>query len=136
MPGLKALVKRILYPLARPWLEKIAGRVATRLAEGQLSVDADRVQFTLRVMAALRSLAQAGDHRVVLPHDSVRVVRNPKEIRIGFFGNLANNAYTFTKCLRRLGYDAELVLEDGFFDTFPMNRPFWEDLELECGSYE
>lgn len=136
MSRLKALVKRILRPMVQPWLEAIATRVAPKLGRGHLSVEADRIQLTLRVMAALRSLAQAGDHYVVLPHDSVRVARNPKEIRIGFFGNIANNAYNFTRCLRRLGYDAELVLEDGYLDTFPMNRPFWEDLEVECGTYE
>ena len=136
MSGLNALAKRILRPLARPWLEAIAGKVAPLLGRGDLSPEGERIQFDLRVVASLRGLAQVGDHRVVLPYDSARAVRSTKEIKVGFFGNIANNAYNFTKCLRRLGYDAELVLEDGVFDAFLMNRPFWEDLEVECDTYE
>ena len=92
----------------------------------------DAEPFELRVLAAARALAADGDHRVVLPTDASAPEERPGELKIGLFGNLANNAYIFAKCLRRLGYDAELVIEDGWFDAFLLNRPFWEDVEAEC----
>ena len=33
-------------------------------------------------------------------------------------------------------FQPELVVEDGFFDAFLMNRPFWEDVEAKCATYE
>lgn len=129
----KHLVKRALRPIARPLLDAIAARVGAR---ANLQGVGDKVEFDLRLMATLRSLATGGDHHVRLPHESAQPQRDPKTIKIGFFGNIANNAYNFTKCLRRLGYDAELVVEDGVFDAFLLNRPFWEDVEVECGTYE
>jgi len=72
----------------------------------------------------------------VLPTDSARFAGRPEEMKLGFFGNIANNAYNFVNCLRRLGYDAELVIEDGWFDAFLMNRPSWEDVPAECEGFE
>jgi acetyltransferase-like isoleucine patch superfamily enzyme/glycosyltransferase involved in cell wall biosynthesis len=99
-----------------------------------ISLGREAEPFELRVVAAARALAADGDHRVVLPTDALRLHKEPGELKIGLFGNLANNAYIFAKCLRRLGYDAELVIEDGWFDAFLLNRPFWEDVEAECSS--
>ena len=50
-------------------------------------------------------------------------------LRIGVFGNLANNAYIQGKVLRRLGHEAEVVLDP--MDRFVMSDPRWEDLDLE-----
>ncbi len=130
--NLKQLVRSVLRPIARPVLDAIADWVAAKNAE---TVE-EKVRFELHVLAALRSLGAGGDHRVLPPYDSARPQTNPKTIKIGFFGNIANNAYNLTKCLRRLGYDAELVVEDGFFETFPLSRPFWEDVEAECDTYD
>ena len=79
-------------------------------------------------------MAASGDHRVLLPTEDSAPSARP--LRIGFFGNIANNAYNFVKCLRRLNFDAELVIEDGCFDAFLLNRPFWEEISVECNSYE
>lgn len=49
-------------------------------------------------------------------------------MKIGFFDNLANNAYRMTKIFRKQGYDAELLLDGS--DTFPMSQPIWEDCDL------
>ena len=91
----------------------------------------DAEPFELRLLTAARAVAAGGDHRVVLPTDTARAQKDPRELKIGLFGNIANNAYIFAKCLRRLGYDAELVVQEGWFDAFLLNRPFWEDVEAD-----
>ena len=126
------LVKRALRPIVKPFVEALAFRVADVAARAS-SAD---IEFDLHVMAALRSLAAGGDHRVIPPYDSAEPQKAEKKVRIGFFGNIANNAYNLTTCLRQLGYDAELVVEDGGVDVFLLNRPFWEDMEVECDTYE
>lgn len=128
--NLKALIKRILRPAADRFLGSIAARIGSKL-----QLEASR-EFDLHHFLALRTLAGRGDHHVVLPYDSARSQRQLKDLKIGFFGNIANNAYNFVRCLRRLGYQAELVIEDSLFDAFLMNRPFWEDLEVSCESYD
>ena len=130
MSFLRRMLNRVVGPIARPFLAWIRQNLA---ASGP-TVE-DRIRFDLTILATARSVAASGRHRVVLPTDGSRP-RGLEALRIGFFGNLANNAYNFTKCLRRAGHDAELVVEDEGFDTFLMNRPFWEDVEVECGSYE
>jgi len=50
-------------------------------------------------------------------------------MRIAVFDNLANSAYIVTKMLRRLGHEAELVLDP--VDRHVMSDPRWEDLDLE-----
>jgi acetyltransferase-like isoleucine patch superfamily enzyme/glycosyltransferase involved in cell wall biosynthesis len=94
------------------------------------------VPFSLSVQAAARGLAATGNHGIVLPTDAAQSSRTIADLKVGFFGNIANNAYNFVKCLRRICHDAELVIGDGWFDTFVMNRPFWEDVDTECVSYE
>ncbi|MDP4092263.1 MAG: glycosyltransferase [Bacillota bacterium] len=96
----------------------------------------DTVPMDLVIATIARSVSNSSDNSVILPHDSTQPNKDPKNIRIGFYGNIANNAYNFIKCLRRLGYNAELIIEDSFFDAFLLNRPFWEDVEVECVSYE
>ncbi len=55
-------------------------------------------------------------------------------MRIGVYGNVANNAYIHTRLLRGLGHDAEVILDP--FDRFAMSDPRWEDLELELPSHQ
>jgi len=130
--SLKRLVKRALRPIVKPFVDALAFRVADVAARAN-SAD---IEFDLHVMTALRSLAASGDHHVIPPYDSAGPQKAGQKVRIGFFGNIANNAYNLTTCLRRLGYDAELGVEDGGFDVFLLNRPFWEDMEVECDTYE
>lgn len=53
---------------------------------------------------------------------------NRTGMKIGFFDNLANNAYGMTKIFRKQGYEAELLLDAS--DTFPMSQPIWEDCDF------
>jgi glycosyltransferase involved in cell wall biosynthesis len=124
--SLARMIKKLLRPVTEPLLRELAARVSKRQ-----SVDASP-QFDLNLFLALRAVADRKAHRVLLPQDAALPHRRLEDLKIGFFGNIANNAYNFVRCLRRLGYDAELVIEDGWFDTFLMNRPFWEDLEVTC----
>lgn len=121
---MKAMFRSLLVRMLRPLWK--AGGLSTPMEK--------RLQLETAVFAAARGIAASGRHRVVLPTDSARI--DPAKMRIGFFGNIANNAYGFARCLRRLGHDAELVVEDGGLDGFLMNRPFWEDVEVECATYE
>jgi glycosyltransferase involved in cell wall biosynthesis len=50
-------------------------------------------------------------------------------LRIGVFGNTANNAYIQAKVLRRLGQEADVVLDP--LDHHVMSDPRWEELDLE-----
>lgn len=95
-----------------------------------------RRMFELDVMAAARSIAASGDHRVILPVDGVKTALDSRALKIGLFGNMANNCYNILRALRRCGFDAELMIGDGWYDTFPMARPFWEEVPFECASYE
>lgn len=49
-------------------------------------------------------------------------------MRLGFFGNIANDAYILAKLLRDRGLDAELVLDP--HDQFAFSQPIWEDCDL------
>ncbi len=49
-------------------------------------------------------------------------------IRVGLYGNMANNAFNMLNILRRQGIDAQLV-DDGI-DLFAFSRPFWEECSL------
>lgn len=130
-------IDRWLRRIAKPLLDGIAERVTPLAAQARsgLPYGGDKTLFDLHLAGILRSVAADPDCRVVPPYESV-VSQDPRGIRIGFFGNIANNAYNFTKCLRRLGYEAELVIEDGWFDANLMRRPFWEDVEVECSRFE
>jgi glycosyltransferase involved in cell wall biosynthesis len=99
-----------------------------------VSIGDDGLPVLLTIAA--RALAASGQHLVIRPTENARTVASLRGSRIGFFGNIANNAHNFARCLRRLGYQTELVIEDGWFDTFVMNRPFWEDVPAEAESYE
>ena len=83
-----------------------------------------------------RILAADGDFRVVRPTTPPRegVVDRPP--RIGIFGNVGNKGYVLARVLRRMGVEADLVLEEGSMDAFLFSRPFWEDLDLSCDTYE
>ena len=89
--------------------------------------------ISLLVLTAARTLASTGHQQIIRP---AAQTAEREKLTIGFYGNIANNAYNFVKCLDRMGHRAELVVEDEGFDSFVMNRPAWEDVELECDSYE
>lgn len=95
--------------------------------------DTPSIPISLLVTTTARSLASTGHHHIIRP--AVQTAEREK-LTIGFYGNIANNAYNFVKCLDRMGHHAELVVEDEGFDSFVMNRPAWEDVEFECESYE
>ena len=141
--SIKSLAKRIASPIVSPLLKLLVRRLAEsetvvnnvqldRAAESQTVVH----NFQLDVLRAARSLAASGDHRVVLPVDGVKLSQDPIALKIGMFGNIGNKDYNSVRSMRRCGFDAELMVGDGWFDTFPMSRPFWEDVSIECSSYE
>jgi glycosyltransferase involved in cell wall biosynthesis len=93
--------------------------------------------FDFLVFTAARSLAASGDHRIVLAAEPPAEARlDPRLARIALCGNMANNAYSMARALRRLGYHADALISEAFFDSFVMSRPAWEELELEASSYE
>lgn len=53
-------------------------------------------------------------------------------MRIGFFDNLANNAYGLAKIFRKKGYEPDLIVDGA--DTFPMSQPIWEDCDFTIGT--
>jgi glycosyltransferase involved in cell wall biosynthesis len=120
--------RKFLGTLINPTLNVLAKRVSP------LNLRSESLHLNLITIA--RSIAADKDFRILLPVDSDRTYIDPKSIKIGFFGNIANNAYNFTKCLNRLNHSAELVIQDGWFDNFLMNRPFWEDEKIKCNSFE
>lgn len=138
----KDLLRRAIRRLGAPLLHDMDTRLDTRLASmapapaAPVAAVPPHDQLPLLLTLAARGIAASGEHQVLLPTEAVRRASSIKALKIGFFGNIANNAHNFVRCLRRLGYDAELVIEDGWFDTFVMNRPFWEDVAVESPSYE
>lgn len=49
-------------------------------------------------------------------------------MKLCFFDNLANNAYSLTKLFRKHGYEADLLLD--ISDTYPMSQPIWDDCDF------
>lgn len=128
------MIRRLIRRGGAPLLSDFDARLNARLE--QMTASGAGEELLLLLTMAARGLAASGQHHVQLPTEVVRRVTRRRDLKIGFFGNVANNAHNFARCLRRLGYDAELVIEDGWFDTFVMNRPFWEDVDVECDSYD
>jgi len=120
-----------LRGLLRPVLGPAARRVRARLE--RVAREAGGEGLSVLVATAARGLAAHGERTIVRPALESAA---PRPLRIGLVGNIANNAYNFARCLRRLGHDVELVVEDGGFDAFLMNRPAWEDVDCECASFE
>lgn len=88
-------------------------------------------QFQQAVLAAARSIAARGDHRVVLPVTNGQVAK-PASIRIGLFDNLANQAYVTARALRRLGFEVDVIVQDNFIDRYALANPAWEECEFEA----
>lgn len=118
----------------KPWYDRLARHLHGSIQE--LNQDHRDGWFSVNLVSAARSLAASGDHLIRLPMQSELSRLNARDLKIGFFNNIANNAYNFVKSLRQGGFQAELVVEDGLFDAFLLNRPFWEDMDVECQSYE
>lgn len=100
----------------------------------QLQLDA---QLKSALLAAARNVSARGDHRVVLPIDTARTeLPRDRPLKIGLFGNLANQAYITARALRRLGHDVELVVQQNNIDAHVLSRPYWEEVERECVAAE
>lgn len=97
-------------------------------------VQSEAEQVHIAAFAAARGLCATGDVRVIPP---TALGRPPDcaRLRIGFFGNTANNMYNVVRCMRHAGYDAELVIQTNNIDEHPLSRPYWEEVEIECSDF-
>lgn len=136
--------KTLLQTLTGPWGEKtpigerLIGDPGSKGARGAAPADAAATGTSLvqaLAMAIGRALAAYGDTRVI-PPPAPGERADPKKIKIGLYGNMANNFYVMTKGLRQMGYDAELVLQENGIDRHPLAQPFWEDVAFECANFE
>lgn len=99
----------------------------------------DPNQFKLMKLMAARTVCMDRDFNRIptLQHWTDDVLAEKlKTAQIGFYGNMANNHYLIVKALRKMGYQADLILEDNRLDAFTLNRPFWEDMPVSCNTYE
>ena len=95
-------------------------------------IDAPYEILQQAVLSAARNLAERGDHHVISPVDGARKGPSPgSSLRIGLFGNQANQSYVTARALRRLGYNVEIVVQENNIDNYIMSRPFWEECEFE-----
>lgn len=133
---MKSRVKNVLSN-APAW-SALKGRIASAVRTRKLAHPGsdDSEIFEQVVFAAARNLAARGDHRVLLPIEGEAGLSKNKPLRIGFFGNLANQSYITARALRRLGHDVELVVQENNIDAYAMSRPFWEEKELEGATLE
>lgn len=93
--------------------------------------------FDALVPSMARGLAAGGDQRILLPIGGDRPRSfDGKSLRVVLCGNMANNSYCIARAMRSLGYQVDVLISDQFFDTFVMNRPEWEELEIEAASYD
>ena len=83
------------------------------------------------ILAAARNLSQRGDHRIIEPVDTARPGRPDRPLRIGLFGNLANQAFITARALRRLGHHVDVVVQENEIDAYPLSRPHWEEVHRE-----
>jgi glycosyltransferase involved in cell wall biosynthesis len=124
----KGILKRIASPIVRP----LSRAIGAEMARSGVVEAGDR--FQLDVVTAARGIAASGDQRVISPSDARQNQGRPLRVALG--GNMGNFPYNAAKCLRRRGVEVDLLIEDSGFDTFIMARPFWEDVPVECSSYE
>ncbi len=124
------------------FLKRLLGRgpfTAWARVSGE-SARKDASLLALNVQIAARAIAAFGDASIIRP-PSQQIANenqqdNPSALKIGLFGNIANNHYANVKGLRHVGIDAELVIQEEGIDSHPLASPFWEDLEIECNSFE
>ena len=132
--GYKSWLKGALAVVGMPAVKLLA-----RALEHE-SVTSSRNDQILRhsvdLLTIARNIAASGDHFVIDPTEIDRLSGEKWPLKIGFFGNIANNNYNIVRILRRMGVDAELVIENGCIDAFLLSRPFWEDKEVECATYD
>lgn len=112
------------------WLNATLGRTEYAHQIAELEGRHNDLVVPHLVQAAARSIADRGDHRLVAPVERHRPVMK-RPLKIGFFGNLANQSFLTVRALRRLGYDAELVVQQDNIDAYPLSRPVWEECEFE-----
>lgn len=92
--------------------------------------------FNLFINNIARTLAADPDYSILLPTKSALNFQDAKTLKVGLYGNIANNQYTFAKACQRMGYRVDVVIEENFCDNFIMNRPFWEDVSFTCSGYD
>jgi len=95
----------------------------------------EKLMLELALMNAARNLAADSDFNVILPANRTPP-KSKTSIRVALCGNIANNLYVLANGLRKQGYAVDVVIEDGYIDSYVMNRPFWEDLEVGCATPE
>lgn len=88
----------------------------------------DSVYFEQMLFAAARSIAASGPHREWETGNTPLIKAG--DLRVGFFGNLANNNYNAVRCMRHNNYQADLIIDEVEIDKYIMSRPFWE--EVDC----
>src|SRR5438445_201623 len=74
--------------------------------------------FAQALQSAARNVADRGDHLYISPVDAPKGIDAARPLRIGFFGNLANQAYISVRALRRLGYDVEIITQTNYIDSY------------------
>ena len=92
--------------------------------------------FKIIITQFLRSLANGGEYLHNIQGNSFSEKKAANELKIGFYGNPSNNSYNLIKMFRNEGYQADLVIEEGFENHFLNDKPFWEDVPYECTFYE
>ncbi len=94
-------------------------------------VDDNWELFKQTVLAAARNVSQRGDHNLITPYDNLPTGGSDRPLKIGLFGNLANQAYIAAACLRRLGHHVDVVLQSNAVDLHFLSQPFWEETDAE-----
>lgn len=107
-------------------VNRIEAEVATK---SQRPLDSDA--FKQVVLAAARNVSQRGDHRQITPYTRQDVRVAGRALKIGLFGNMANQAYIMAKCLRRLGHEVDVIIQADAIDVSFVSQPFWEETEIE-----
>lgn len=135
--GLHSLFRRRSTPIAT---EEEAAPIAAEQSGGEdnreIIEDPHEISDLLIAITA-RSIAASGDHRILLPTETAAAeMVDPRRLRIALCGNMANNAYSIARAMRRLGYPADALISEAFFDNFVMSRPAWEEVEVEGDSYD
>ncbi len=131
--GLRQLWRRAVLPV----VDALAARLSGSGGGTGHDADADKhAALRLLIQQCARGVAASGDHRVLLPTGAgSRRGTDPFGLRIALCGNMANNAYATARAMRRLGYQADALVCENFFDDFVMSRPAWEEVEVEADSY-
>lgn len=59
------------------------------------------------------------------------VKKTGRALRIGFFDNLANQAFITARALRKLGHEVDVIVQENAIDSYLFARPQWEECNVE-----